>query len=219
MLAYSANRPVAGSRRPSPNSMLAIVALHVAAVAVLMSARMDLPKKWSEPPLVVDTIKPEPVPDPDVATPRPSESLPDRTVAVPEAIVPLPNDPVMPATDPVLLPDPLPSLPGAGSAGGTVVAQPIAATPAVLLTGAAELKPPYPASKLASGEEATLKLRIMVDPTGRVIAVEPIGRADRAFLTAARRHILAHWRYRPATSDGRGVATSLVVSLRFQLDD
>ena len=50
-------------------------------------------------------------------------------------------------------------------------------------------------------------------------AVEPLGRADSSFLAAARRHIIAQWRYRPATTDGRGVATTLVVSLRFRLDD
>ena len=218
MLAYSSNRPVAGSRSQSPKSMLAIVAFHVAAVAVLMSAKMDLPAKWSEPPLVVETIKSERSPEPDVTPPRQPASTPDRTVTAPDSSVPIPNNPVnFPAADPGPLP--LPGLPGAGSSGGTVVAQPIAATPAVLLTGAVELKPPYPPSKLAGGEEATLKLRLTIDDGGRVIAVEPIGRADRAFLAAARRHILAHWRYRPATSDGRGVATSLVISLRFQLDD
>lgn len=217
MLAYSANRPVAGSRSQSPNSMLAIVALHVAAVAVLMSARMELPTFSPEPPLVIETIKPQPIPEPDVATPRPPAPFPDRTFTALDPLVPLPSDPVTPPVpDPV--PQPFPGLPGAGSGGGTV-AQPIAATPAVLLTGAAELKPPYPPSKLAGGEEATLKLRLTIDAAGRVTAVEPIGRADRTFLTAARRHILAHWRYRPATSDGRGVETSLVINLRFQLDD
>ena len=179
---------------------------------------MDLPTFSPESPLVVDTIKPEVIPEHDAAKPRAPAPFPDRTVTAPDPLVQLPSDPVtIPATDPV--PQPFPNLPGAGSAGGTVVAQPIAATPAVLLTGAAELKPPYPPSKLAGGEEATLKLRLTIDSAGRVIAVEPIGRADRAFLAAARRHILAHWRYRPATTDGRGVATSLVLSLRFQLDD
>ena len=218
MLAYSANRPIAGSRSQSPNSMLAIVALHVAAVAVLMSAKMELPTFSPEPPLVVDTIEPRPIPEPDVPTPRQPRPSTDSTVTVPDALVPIPADPM---TNPVVdrLPQPFPGLPGIGSAGETVVAQPIAATPAVLLTGAADLKPPYPASKLAAGEEATLKLRLTIDPAGRVVAVEPVGRADRAFLAAARRHILAHWRYRPATRDGRGVATSLVISLRFQLDD
>ena len=50
-------------------------------------------------------------------------------------------------------------------------------------------------------------------------SVEPVGSADPAFLEAARRHILARWRYRPATEDGRAVASSTVVSLRFELND
>ena len=66
-----------------------------------------------------------------------------------------------------------------------------------------ELKPPYPASKLASEEEAVSGCRLTIDERGRVIAVEPLGRADPAFLDAARRHLLAHWRYKPAIEDGR----------------
>src|SRR5687768_12389376 len=128
MLAYSANRPIAGSRSQSPNSMLAIVALHVAAVAVLMSAKMDLPRKWSEPPLVVDTIKPNPIPEPDVTPPpRPAPSS-DSIVTAPDRVVPIPSDPVaLPTPDP--LPQPFPGTSGTGSTDGTVVAQPIAATP------------------------------------------------------------------------------------------
>lgn len=217
MLAYSSSRPAAGTRSPSPNSMLVVIAVHIAAVAVLMSAKMDLPIGISDPPLIVDTIKPEPVPPKPVERPRPQTSNP--TVAASDPIVAIPNDPLVIPT-----PAPLPPLPGVdapGSSAGPAAdrIKPIAATPAILLTGATELKPPYPPSKLASGEEAVLRLRLTIAPTGRVTAVEPVGRADPAFLTAARRHILAHWRYRPATSGGHGVATSLVVNLRFQLDD
>lgn len=43
MLAYAASRPSIGARRPSPNAMLAIIALHVGALAAVMSAKMDLP--------------------------------------------------------------------------------------------------------------------------------------------------------------------------------
>ena len=39
MLAYPSNRPVVGVRGSSPNSMLFIISAHVAAVAVLMSAK------------------------------------------------------------------------------------------------------------------------------------------------------------------------------------
>jgi protein TonB len=89
---------------------------------------------------------------------------------------------------------------------------------AQLLTPAARLKPPYPQSKLLSEEEAVLKLRLTIGADGRVTAVEPAARADPAFLDAARRHILAHWRYRPASAGGRAVGSSVVITLRFQLD-
>jgi protein TonB len=87
-----------------------------------------------------------------------------------------------------------------------------------LITLSAELKPPYPASKLAAEEEATLSLRLTIDKNGRVILVEPLGRADPIFVAAARRHLLAHWRYAPATVDDQPVATTLNITLRFQLD-
>ena len=218
MLAYSSSRPVVGVRGSSPNMMLVIITAHVAALAVLMSAKMDLPTLITEPPIVVQTIRPKPPeqieprvrPDP---APRPSPSL-----TYQDPVVPLPADP-----SPSVTADPMPQLPGPADLGpsanlGAGIAKPIVATPALLLTGAAELKPPYPASKLASGEEADLKLRLTIDGAGRVIAVAPVGRADSAFLAAARRHILAHWRYRPSMHDGRGVATTLVISLRFRLD-
>ena len=35
------------------------------------------------------------------------------------------------------------------------------------------------------------------------MAVEPVGHADPPSSTAARRYILGHWRYQPATEDGR----------------
>ena len=219
MLAYSSSRPAVGLRGSSPNSMLIIITAHVAALAVMMSAKMDLPTLIAEPPIIVQTIQPRPTkpveprvrPDP---APRPDPSL-----TYQDPVVPLPADP-----SPSVTANPLPQLPGPAIPGSTPNAgsgpvNPIAATPALLLTGAAKLKPAYPASKLASGEEADLKLRLTIDGAGRVIAVEPIGRADSSFLAAARRHILAHWRYRPAMRDGRGVATTLVISLRFRLDD
>jgi periplasmic protein TonB len=48
--------------------------------------------------------------------------------------------------------------------------------------------------------------------------VDPVGRADGEFLAAARRHLIAHWRYAPATDDGRAVGSTTTITLRFQLD-
>ena len=50
----------------------------------------------------------------------------------------------------------------------------------------------------------------------------PIGaarwRLEAGEYEAARRHLLAHWRYKPASEDGRPAASSTVITLRFQLD-
>jgi protein TonB len=87
------------------------------------------------------------------------------------------------------------------------------------MTPAADLRPPYPASKLAAGEEASLTLRLTIDENGRVVAVDPVGRADPVFLAAARKHLMARWRYKPAMQGGHPVSSTAVVTLRFELDD
>jgi protein TonB len=215
MLAYLAHRPTAAARRPNPNLLLLVIAGHVAVVAVVMSVKMDLPARIRELPTEVHFL-PQPAPIPEIK-PAPQPQPRNSHSTVPDPVVPIPSDPSTTTVDTPQLPLPLPI--GPGSDGGGTQALPVPSTPAVLLTGPEELKPPYPAAKLASGEEAALKLRLTVDPEGRVVAIEPLGRSDRAFLDAARRHIMAHWRYRPATRDGHDVMATLVVTLRFQLDD
>ena len=217
MLAYAANRPVVAQRGSSPNAMLAIIALHVAAVAALMSAKMDLPIPIIDKPLEIDWI--------DSVKPPPEQPIDNRsqtrsTITRPDSEVPLP-----PIDSPAVTPGPAPDFDDLVGPtldpGPKVLPIPTPAPVKVgarLLTPPSELKPPYPRTKLASGEEAVLKLNLTIDERGRVVAVEPIGRADRVFLDAARRHLLAHWRYKPATEDGRAVASTIAVTLRFQLE-
>ena len=88
-----------------------------------------------------------------------------------------------------------------------------------LATAEGALKPPYPLDKIRTEEEATLRLRLTIDPRGRVIVVDPVGKADPSFLEAARRHILKAWRYKPATEDGVAVQSTTVISLSFRLED
>ena len=222
MLAYAASRPQLVERRSAPHAMLGIIAVHIGLLAVVMSAKMDFPRVIGDAPLVVDLIHEDDPPPQRVieprarAVPRPSQmSRPQPPVSLPDAgaqsadwvPVPLPDfgDMVRPLPDdgPAIRPTPVPA--------------PVKLA-AHLMTSASNLKPPYPASKLASGEEATLRLRLSIDAKGRVTAVEPIGPAERAFLEAARRHLLAHWRYRPASADGLPVASSTVVTLHFRLE-
>jgi protein TonB len=222
MLAYAANRPPAGKRQSSPNAMLLVISAHVALLAVVMSAKMDLPRRIQHgPPLIDITLSPPPPPI-HAAPPRGTKTQQTATlVDNPDQTIKLPS----------VDPTPYPINPNPPDAtvigGGGVATLPVIPPPPVvapirhdprLLTPMSELKPPYPASKLASEEEATLKLRLTIDDRGRVIAVEPVGHADREFLDAARRYLIAHWRYDPATEDGRPISTTTVITLRFRLD-
>ncbi len=218
MLAYAAHRRRIAERHSAPHVMLLIIAGHVALIAAVMSARMDRPGPIASPPTEVELIEmPKPPPKPRPVPPEPTPFDVDRV----RPIVPMPQP-----NDDLVAPTPVP-LPVPG--GDAIIPNPgprpgPAPTPAVVRRGprfatpAADVRPPYPPSKIASEEEAVLKLRLSIDPRGRVVAVEPVGGADPAFLAAARRHLLAHWRYKPATEDGRAIGSATVVTLRFQLD-
>ena len=220
MLAYAAHRRRIAQRHSAPHLMLAIIAGHVALIAAVMSAKMDLPDRIRDITKVeLIPIPPEPpreVPPPK-EVPKPSDSRVDQV----PAIVPVPQPRPAPLEPPTMLPVPNP-----GPIGPMPVPQPrldpVPRDPVRLgprfATPADAVRPPYPASKIASDEEAVLKLRLSIDPRGRVVAVEAVGRADPAFLAAARRHLLAHWRYKPATVDGQAIASSTTITLRFELD-
>lgn len=220
MLAYASKRPVAGKRQSSPHAMLLVISAHVALLAAVMSAKTDLPRRMQQAPrlipiaLVPPSTRPPP---PRAPKPRPMNPVLDRPQARIETTLPnsTPVEAEPSSADATTV--------GAGGPGSIIeLPQPTAIAPVRhdprLLTPPSELKPPYPASKLASEEEARLTLRLAIDDRGRVIGVYPVGYADREFLDAARRYILVHWRFEPATEDGRPVAATTVITLSFQLD-
>jgi len=218
VLDYTARRPAVAKRGSSPNAMLAIIAVHVAALAALMSAKMDLPDIVLPVPTEVTFI---PVPKPPrerVEPPRAPAPTPHAWSA-PQAIIPTPPEGSQIVDSSPNVPSPG-DLVGSGPTANPPVDPPRLAPPeaAQLLTAGTDLKPPYPRSKLLSEEQAVLRLRLTIDTGGRVVAVAPVARADPAFLDAARRHILARWRYRPASENGHAIVSSAVVTLHFRLD-
>lgn len=210
--------PVYADRSRHPRALIAILAAHALAIAAVMSAKMELTS--FDPVRTEVKLIPLP-PEPARTSPQPREKLREPVLRpVPRQVpLPQPGPPVL-AMEPDAAPLPdLGRILGAGPGIDPVRnviqerAGPRFATPEALI------KPPYPQQKLRLEEEAVLRLRLAIDARGRVTAVEPVGSADPAFLAAARRHLIAHWRYRPATEDGRPVASSTVITLRFQLDD
>lgn len=78
--------------------------------------------------------------------------------------------------------------------------------------------PPYPPLSRRLGEEGTVELKIVIAPDGRVQSAELLKssgseRLDEAALTWVR----SHWRYRPATRDGRPVSSETRVNVVFNL--
>ena len=219
MLAYAANSPVAVDRRPHPNAMLAIIAVHVALLAVVMSAKMEFDRHRPAPPILIDSIPvPKPLP-PHTPVRHPTNPQPAPILFPHKPTGPrsLPHNPTFP-TGPTAGPGPANPFPLPIPQAKPLPTPHFGNSGPQLLTPASELKPPYPVSKLLNEEEAVLRLKLTIDARGRVIAVEPVGRTDAAFLDAARRHLLAHWRYKPATADGQAVASSAVITLRFELN-
>jgi protein TonB len=203
--------------------MLFIIGAHVAAVAVAMSVKMAIDQRAPDKPLIINPI-PLPEPPPPIPQPEPKTIKPPMrsTIDQTRPIIPTPT-PMEPVD---LTPMPTPLL--GTLAGSSIIPEPrpqptepltlpVRKGPR-LATPDWALKPPYPSSKLDSQEETSLRLQLSIDARGRVIAVDPVGRADAAFLAAARRHLIAKWRYLPATVDGRPVATSTVITLRFELE-
>jgi len=210
-------------QRRHPRALVMIVGVHAVAIAAVMTARMDLPIVPHPGPIEIDWIKPPPPPPPPQPTPQPPKSqTPSRSAVdrVPPVIKTQPTTD-LPTFDPTPVKNPGP-IAGTNPNPAPIfnpapITEPVRvaarfATPDWLV------KPPYPADKQRLEEEATLKLRLTIDERGRVVAVEPVGRADPSFLAAARKHLIAKWRYKPATEDGRPVASSTVITLRFQLE-
>ena len=221
MLAY-APRPTA--RSGSPRTLLLVAAGHVVALALVLTARSEFAPKVPIDPMDVIFVKPikppPPAPPADPTEPRePSQS----TLDLPPRLVPTPTPPSLPlaegpppttldnmvgaAIDPKPLPLPQPLTPA------------IVRKAARFITPADLVRPPYPLSKQRLGEEARLRLSLAIDARGRVTSVSPVGAADPAFLAAAQRHIVRHWRYQAASEGGTAIGSIIVVTLTFKLEE
>lgn len=217
MLAY-APRPTA--RSGSPRTLMLVAAGHAVALALVLTARSEFAPPAPPAPTVVEFVPTELPPPPPPSDPVEPRQHSQSTIERPPVIVPTParpseglaEEPSLPTLDNVVgpattaqpLPEPLTAA--------------IVRKAARFITPADQIRPPYPLSKQRLGEEASLRLSLAIDPRGRVTAVSPVGAADPAFLEAARRHIMRHWRYQPASEGGQAIASSIVITLRFTLE-
>jgi protein TonB len=184
----------------------------------------------TEPPIVVtpipDTPEPPPIPEPEpdrqapkqkseiryvppeVPAPRRDDVVLGKTMDEPSVFFPGPIGTDEPkAADPVPLPLPTPQ----------PVPDPVRVE--ARLDPRSELQPPYPASEQRAENEGSVTVRITIGADGRVKQVEKVKATSDAFFKATEQQALRHWRYKPATLDGRPVESRTSVTVRFRLDD
>ena len=216
MLGYAVEtRPA--RRKASPSTFALIVAGHAALILAVLNSRTAVPERPRDPPIRIKTITLPPEPPQRPVDPQNPQTtpLPPRPVELDRPVeiiqIPLPDRPIG-----LGLPQ--------GPTGPEIGASPIDPPKPVLRVGPKPttredaLRPPYPEAMRRLDEEAVLKLRLSIDERGRVRSVEPIGAANPLFLASARNHLIRNWRYAPATEGGRPVASSIVITLRFELD-
>lgn len=212
MLGYA---PRPDHKRLRPATLGLIILGYAGLLALVMTADPGtIFKEKSDPPDIIFIPVPKPPPPEPQANPQPS---PSQITIVDPIVLPLPSP------GPIIAELPQPH-PNPGRVIGTgILPTPIPLDSPIVRKGPRfatvgdAIRPPYPISKRESGDEASLRLRLSIDERGRVIAVDPIGRADPTFLEAARRHILRMWRYQPAIEGAKAVPSTTNITLKFEL--
>lgn len=79
--------------------------------------------------------------------------------------------------------------------------------------------PPYPPQALQQRQQGEVLLRVSIDASGKVSAVE-IERSSghRLLDQAARRQVLRHWRFAPAQRDGQHIPAQGLVPINFRIE-
>jgi protein TonB len=79
--------------------------------------------------------------------------------------------------------------------------------------------PPYPVDAIRSSLTGTVLLRVLVDVDGKPIDVRIERSSSHRMLdVAARKQVMAKWRFRPAMQDGRTVQAIGLIPVDFHLD-
>jgi periplasmic protein TonB len=205
----------------SPTGLVLVIVLHGAALTAVALSKMEvvsvdpgrlktyqIPVEAPPPPEVIPEPKPQKQRQSVIETvpPRvPTPPLADNIVIDLPDIPSLPSDPII-GIDPPVAPEP-----------------PVPPAPPVRveakMRASSELQPPYPASEQRMGREGTVTIRLLIGADGRVKSAEKVRATSDAFYRATERHALRHWRFEPATLDGRPIESRTTLTVHFRLND
>jgi protein TonB len=200
-----------------PTGLALVVALHAAALGALVLVKgpqiiTELPTRTKVTFIPLPQVPPENPRPPveDNPPPRPTElsAPPDETVILTKGPVTTPEPPREYA-----------ELTGTGTIGNDIPDLPPVRIDALFDPRyARHQQPPYPTREHRAQRGGQVRIRVTIGADGRVKAVQRLSATSDAFWQATERHAREHWRFRPATIDGRPVESSKTLTVTFQIE-
>ncbi|HEY5239756.1 MAG TPA: energy transducer TonB [Rhizomicrobium sp.] len=191
--------------RPWTGAAAFVAAIHILFLYALITGLTIRIFKTSEPKIVVTRVLPEPPAKPSLPAPTPTMKEIVDTVPLPPPINIEQTDPKTITV--IKMPEP-PSNPTETAA------------PSESASGIAETHtiPEYPVLSRRLGEQGSVLLHIALADDGRIDNVNILHSSGYARLDeAAREWVMRYWRYRPATDNGKPVASAVEASVVFNL--
>lgn len=194
----------------------AVLFLHLLVAYILMSGLANNIQKPAEKPVelqIIQDIKPPPPPKPE--EPKPKEKPPEPPKMVEKvAKVPEPVKQVEKVTPVAQLPKvatPAPAAPSTPSPSPIAAPAPVAAAPAPKPAGVSRgvsegsagcEKPEYPREALMNEEQGTVRIRVLVDTSGKVIDAKVKKSSGSKTLDKAATKAYSLCTFKPAMKDG-----------------
>ena len=207
-------------KQRSPTSLALVILLHGALIAAVILIKSPVFRHMADP-TVVTLIDDDTVPPPEHQPPPPPREQPQQR-EVPDHVTPIvdthPTGPTVDAhqENTVIASN------TAGNATDIPILPPPPPPPvrrAAQIDPSSQLQPPYPPSEYRAQRDGRVQVRVTIGPDGRVTDVVRLSATSDAFWEVTRQQALRHWRFRPATVDGRTVEETRVMSLIFRIVD
>lgn len=183
----------------------------VAPPAPVLEVRIEASIHRLQPPAPVPTPAPRVKPNPTQAQPAPRQ---------PESLASSPVKPVPQTESAPILPVPAPAV--SPPTPAPRAEKPNAEGKSGIIFDAAYLRnppPEYPPQSRALEEEGVVKLKVRVSAEGRARTVEMAKSSGFKRLDTAALEAVRQWRFVPAKQDGQAIEDTVIVPLRFTLNE
>ncbi|MDH2529518.1 energy transducer TonB [Acinetobacter baumannii] len=189
----------------------AVIFLHLLVAYILISGLANNIQKPAEKPVelqIIQDIKPPPPPKPE--EPKPKEKPPEPPKEVEKVATPVQK--TTPVAQPTKVATPAPAAPSTPSPSPVAAPAPVAAAApapksAGVTRGVSEgsagcEKPEYPREALMNEEQGTVRIRVLVDTSGKVIDVKVKKSSGSKILDKAATKAYSLCTFKPAMKDG-----------------